>query len=117
MTIHVYEELGNCFFLLNLYRLLSQVRMSPSAPNAPYAHRVCVCVIGLVRAIDPIERVFFVLTPVPPEQLRAVNSLVKGASDLPQCILMQQVRLSYTSYCIYVLLSPTSLSILPSANI
>jgi polynucleotide 5'-hydroxyl-kinase GRC3/NOL9 len=53
----------------------------------------CECIgLGIVRTIDPVAHQFFVLTPVPPDQLQRVNTLVKGAMFLPAPTLQRGVR-------------------------
>ena len=51
---------------------------------------LCQCVgLGLVRHIDPVSRKLFVVTPVPPERLGQVNTLLRGSVDLPPSLLQQ----------------------------
>ena len=50
------------------------------------------CIVGVIRAIDRQERVFFLLTPVAPEALESVNLLAKAGVDMPRCLFAQQVR-------------------------
>lgn len=49
------------------------------------------CVAGLCRGIDMEKRLYHILTPVPPEELRTVNCLLVGAVSLPQCVFTSQV--------------------------
>lgn len=49
---------------------------------------------GIIRAVDPIQKVFYVLTPVPLEILRKdVNVFLKGVLEIPPCIITNQVNL------------------------
>ena len=37
------------------------------------------------------KRLYHILTPVPPEELRNVNCLLVGTISIPQCVLKSQV--------------------------
>jgi hypothetical protein len=37
------------------------------------------------------KRLYHILTPMPPEELRTVNCLLVGAVSIPQCIFKSQV--------------------------
>ena len=37
------------------------------------------------------KRLYHILTPLPPEELRNVNCLLVGAISIPQCVLKSQV--------------------------
>lgn len=50
------------------------------------------CVPGVLRGIDMVRGLYFLLTPVDPSILRKVNCLLLGAISLPPCILTTQVR-------------------------
>ena len=54
---------------------------------------VCVCsvLLGVIRSIDPVEKCFFILTPLCQSDLSKVNCLLKGSLDVPRQILMAQV--------------------------
>ncbi|XP_076023277.1 polynucleotide 5'-hydroxyl-kinase NOL9 [Genypterus blacodes] len=52
---------------------------------------VCPCVgFGVLRGIDMMRGLYFLLTPVDPSILRQVNCLLLGAITLPSCILKNQ---------------------------
>lgn len=40
------------------------------------------------------KRLYHILTPVPPEELRNVNCLLVGAISIPQCVLKSQVSVA-----------------------
>uniref|UniRef100_A0A7S2RSR7 NOL9 C-terminal domain-containing protein n=1 Tax=Eucampia antarctica TaxID=49252 RepID=A0A7S2RSR7_9STRA len=43
--------------------------------------------LGIVRSIDLQQRIFYILTPIPPNQLQRVNILVGGQIQLPtECV-------------------------------
>ena len=50
---------------------------------------------GVIRSIDPVEKCFFILTPLCQSDLSKVNCLLKGSLDLPRQILMTQVNTSF----------------------
>nr|XP_033485141.1 polynucleotide 5'-hydroxyl-kinase NOL9 [Epinephelus lanceolatus] len=52
---------------------------------------ICPCVgFGVLRGIDMVRGLYFLLTPVDPSILRKVNCLLLGAISLPSCILTTQ---------------------------
>ncbi|XP_044067655.1 polynucleotide 5'-hydroxyl-kinase NOL9 [Siniperca chuatsi] len=52
---------------------------------------ICPCVgFGVLRGIDTVRGLYFLLTPVDPSILRKVNCLLLGAISLPSCILTTQ---------------------------
>ncbi|XP_054465538.1 polynucleotide 5'-hydroxyl-kinase NOL9 [Anoplopoma fimbria] len=52
---------------------------------------ICPCVgFGVLRGIDMVRGLYFLLTPVDPSILRKVNCLLLGAISLPACILTTQ---------------------------
>ncbi|XP_006885979.1 PREDICTED: polynucleotide 5'-hydroxyl-kinase NOL9 [Elephantulus edwardii] len=52
---------------------------------------LCDCVgFGICRGIDMEKRLYHILTPVPPEELRDVNCLLVGAVSIPQCVFKNQ---------------------------
>ncbi|KAJ0064817.1 hypothetical protein NL108_015590, partial [Boleophthalmus pectinirostris] len=56
-------------------------------PQAP----LCPCVgFGILRGIDVIRGLYYLLTPVDPSILRNVNCLLLGAISLPSCIVTTQ---------------------------
>ncbi|XP_033826171.1 polynucleotide 5'-hydroxyl-kinase NOL9 [Periophthalmus magnuspinnatus] len=56
-------------------------------PQAP----LCPCVgFGILRGIDVVRGLYYLLTPVDPSVLRSVNCLLVGAISLPSCIVKTQ---------------------------
>lgn len=56
--------------------------------NPPYE-----CIgYGIVRAVDPEEKVFYILTPEPRHRLSKVNALIKGNVNIPEVLLKKPVR-------------------------
>uniref|UniRef100_A0A6B0VEE9 Putative 5'-hydroxyl-kinase nol9 n=1 Tax=Ixodes ricinus TaxID=34613 RepID=A0A6B0VEE9_IXORI len=48
---------------------------------------------GLVRAVDPAEKVFYIFSPEPRERLSQVNALVTGDIHLPDAVLFSQAQM------------------------
>ncbi|KAB1268826.1 Polynucleotide 5'-hydroxyl-kinase NOL9 [Camelus dromedarius] len=57
---------------------------------------VCFVCQGICRGIDMERRLYHILTPVPPEELRNVNCLLVGAISVPQCVFKSQRGLEGT---------------------
>lgn len=52
---------------------------------------LCPCVgFGIIRGVDMVRGLYFLLTPVDPIILRNVNCLLLGAISLPSCVLTSQ---------------------------
>lgn len=45
---------------------------------------------GIIRGIDPIKKLFYLITPEPPECLQSVNALLKGHINLPEKLFIMQ---------------------------
>ncbi|XP_063001270.1 polynucleotide 5'-hydroxyl-kinase NOL9 isoform X1 [Elgaria multicarinata webbii] len=53
---------------------------------------ICDCLgFGIVRGVDMDKRLYYILTPVAPENLRLVNCLLIGNIPIPNCIFLSQV--------------------------
>ncbi|XP_033123660.1 polynucleotide 5'-hydroxyl-kinase NOL9-like [Anneissia japonica] len=51
---------------------------------------ICECIgIGVIRGIDPVNEVFYILTPVAEQQLHNVNLLMGGTIPVPKQLLEQ----------------------------
>ena len=44
--------------------------------------------VGIVRNIDPVEKLLFVLTPLGLDDLKQVNTLLKGNLEIPAALLL-----------------------------
>ena len=44
---------------------------------------------GIVRNIDPVNKLFFILTPVPRPDLQRLNTLLKGNLEVPASMFLQ----------------------------
>lgn len=49
--------------------------------------------LGLIKLIDPERRCFYIVTPVPPEKLKNVNTIVRGSLEFPASILVKVQQL------------------------
>lgn len=58
---------------------------------------ISMCLQGICRGIDMEKKLYHILTPVPPEELRNVNCLLVGAISIPQCVLKGQVSVAPTN--------------------
>ena len=47
---------------------------------------------GIIRGIDPVQKMFYVITSLSGEDLQSVNTLVKGSVTLPEQLQMDQVK-------------------------
>lgn len=50
---------------------------------------------GLVRAICMKQKAFYILTPLPPDQLAEINCLVKGTVDIMDLIVTEVQCIGY----------------------
>ncbi|XP_029911115.1 polynucleotide 5'-hydroxyl-kinase NOL9 [Myripristis murdjan] len=70
---------------------LGEKVMSRGGPVLLSQAPICPCVgFGVLRGIDMVRGLYFLLTPVAPSILRNVNCLLLGAISLPACILATQ---------------------------
>ncbi|XP_013359709.1 PREDICTED: polynucleotide 5'-hydroxyl-kinase NOL9 [Chinchilla lanigera] len=82
---------------LGLCRILDDVHGYTRGPILLAQTPICDCVgFGLCRGIDMEKRLYHILTPVPPEELRSVNCLLVGAVSIPQCVFTSQRGLEGT---------------------
>nr|KAF6444626.1 nucleolar protein 9 [Molossus molossus] len=76
---------------VGLCRILDDVRGYASGPVLLAQTPVCDCLgFGICRGIDMEKRLYHILTPVAPEELRNVNCLLVGAISIPHCVLKSQ---------------------------
>lgn len=51
---------------------------------------ICECIgLGIIRAIDPVQHLFYVVTPVPLKDLVKVNTIMKGEIEIPTLALLE----------------------------
>ncbi|KAM8790264.1 polynucleotide 5'-hydroxyl-kinase NOL9 [Rhynchonycteris naso] len=76
---------------VGLCKILDDVGGYVNGPILLAQTPICDCLgFGVCRGIDMEKRLFHILTPVPPEELRTVNCLLVGAISIPRCVLKNQ---------------------------
>ncbi|XP_004705516.1 polynucleotide 5'-hydroxyl-kinase NOL9 [Echinops telfairi] len=76
---------------VGLCKIQDDVRGYVNGPILLAQTPLCDCVgFGICRGIDVEKRLYHILTPVPPEELRSVNCLLIGAISVPQCVFKNQ---------------------------
>lgn len=50
--------------------------------------------LGIVRNVDPVRKVLYVLTPLPLDTLQRVNTLLKGNLEIPAALLLSTKKLN-----------------------
>ncbi|KAM9687704.1 polynucleotide 5'-hydroxyl-kinase NOL9 isoform 1-T1 [Trichechus inunguis] len=82
---------------VGLCKIQDDVRGYVNGPILLAQTPLCDCVgFGICRGIDMEKRLYHILTPVPPEELRDVNCLLIGAVSIPQCVFKSQRGLEGT---------------------
>uniref|UniRef100_A0A2K6GHS5 Polynucleotide 5'-hydroxyl-kinase NOL9 n=1 Tax=Propithecus coquereli TaxID=379532 RepID=A0A2K6GHS5_PROCO len=80
-----------------LCKILDDVRGYTNGPILLAQTPICDCLgFGICRGIDMEKRLYHILTPVPPEELRTVNCLLVGAVSVPHCVFKNQHGLEGT---------------------
>ncbi|EMP25920.1 Polynucleotide 5'-hydroxyl-kinase NOL9 [Chelonia mydas] len=76
---------------VGLCRILDEVRCQTDGPVLLTQTPVCDCLgFGIIRGIDMERKLYHILTPVPPENLRLVNCLLLGNITVPDCVFTNQ---------------------------
>ncbi|XP_069466470.1 polynucleotide 5'-hydroxyl-kinase NOL9 [Ambystoma mexicanum] len=76
---------------VGLCSLPDDVRFQSDVPVFLSQTPVCDCFgFGIVRGIDLEKKVYYILTPVPPQRLRLVNCLLIGSITVPHSIFKNQ---------------------------
>ncbi|XP_027964257.1 polynucleotide 5'-hydroxyl-kinase NOL9 isoform X2 [Eumetopias jubatus] len=82
---------------VGLCKILDDVRGYANGPILLAQTPICDCLgFGICRGIDMEKRLYHILTPVSPEELRNVNCLLVGAISIPQCVFKSQHGLEGT---------------------
>nr|XP_009677090.1 PREDICTED: polynucleotide 5'-hydroxyl-kinase NOL9 isoform X1 [Struthio camelus australis] len=95
-VIHTDVAPTNIMYAVNaswvgLCRIPDEVRSQTDGPVLLTQTPVCDCLgFGIVRGVDMEKKLYHILTPVPPENLRLVNCLLLGNIAVPNCILVSQ---------------------------
>ncbi|XP_019367080.1 PREDICTED: polynucleotide 5'-hydroxyl-kinase NOL9, partial [Gavialis gangeticus] len=76
---------------VGLCRIPDEVRCQTDGPVLLTQTPVCDCLgFGIVRGVEMEKKLYHILTPVPPENLRVVNCLLLGNIAIPSCVLLNQ---------------------------
>uniref|UniRef100_A0A8C5KU06 Polynucleotide 5'-hydroxyl-kinase NOL9 n=1 Tax=Jaculus jaculus TaxID=51337 RepID=A0A8C5KU06_JACJA len=76
---------------VGLCKIVDDMRGYTKGPILLAQNPICDCLgFGICRGIDMEKRLYHILTPLPPEELRTVNCLLIGTVSIPQCILTNQ---------------------------
>uniref|UniRef100_A0A8C8VNQ1 Polynucleotide 5'-hydroxyl-kinase NOL9 n=1 Tax=Pelusios castaneus TaxID=367368 RepID=A0A8C8VNQ1_9SAUR len=76
---------------VGLCKILDEVRSQTDGPVLLTQTPVCDCLgFGIIRGVDMERKLYHILTPVPPENLRLVNCLLLGNINIPDCIFTNQ---------------------------
>jgi len=63
--------------------------VKPPAVDSSY------CVgVGMIKMIDVERRLFYIVTPVSPTDLKQVNTLVRGSLELPPSIIIKEATIN-----------------------
>ncbi|XP_074970011.1 polynucleotide 5'-hydroxyl-kinase NOL9 [Phalacrocorax aristotelis] len=95
-VIHTDVAPTNIMYAVNaswvgLCRIPDEIRCQTDGPVLLTQTPVCDCLgFGIVRGVEMERKLYHVLTPVPPENLRLVNCLLLGNIAIPNCVLVGQ---------------------------
>ncbi|XP_064381419.1 polynucleotide 5'-hydroxyl-kinase NOL9 isoform X2 [Dromaius novaehollandiae] len=95
-VIHTDVAPTNIMYAVNaswvgLCRIPDEVRSQTDGPVLLTQTPVCDCLgFGIVRGVEMEKKLYHILTPVPPENLRLVNCLLLGSVAVPNCIFVSQ---------------------------
>uniref|UniRef100_A0A8B9E9S5 Nucleolar protein 9 n=1 Tax=Anser cygnoides TaxID=8845 RepID=A0A8B9E9S5_ANSCY len=95
-VIHTDVAPTNIMYAVNaswvgLCRIPDEIRCQTDGPVLLTQTPVCDCLgFGIVRGVEMEKKLYHVLTPVPPENLRLVNCLLLGNIAIPNCVLVSQ---------------------------
>ncbi|KAM4872277.1 polynucleotide 5'-hydroxyl-kinase NOL9 isoform 2-T2 [Thomomys bottae] len=82
---------------VGLCRIMDDISGYTRGPILLAQTPICDCVgFGLCRGVDMEKRVYHIITPVPPEELKTVNCLLVGSVNIPPCIFCSQRGLEGT---------------------
>ncbi|CAI5782667.1 CLP1_P domain-containing protein [Podarcis lilfordi] len=77
---------------VGLCQVPDQVPCNADGPVLLMHTPICNCLgFGIVRGVDTDKKLYHILTPVAPQNLRFVNCLLIGSIPIPNCIFLNQV--------------------------
>ncbi|KAM3659573.1 polynucleotide 5'-hydroxyl-kinase NOL9 isoform 2-T2 [Ammospiza maritima maritima] len=95
-VIHTDVAPSNIMYAVNaswvgLCCIPEEVRCQSEGPVLLTQTPICDCLgFGIVRGVDMEKKLYHILTPVPPVNLRLVNCLLLGNIAIPNCVLVGQ---------------------------
>uniref|UniRef100_A0A8C3NI11 Nucleolar protein 9 n=1 Tax=Geospiza parvula TaxID=87175 RepID=A0A8C3NI11_GEOPR len=95
-VIHTDVAPSNIMYAVNaswvgLCCIPEEVRCQSEGPVLLTQTPICDCLgFGIVRGVDMEKKLYHILTPVPPANLRLVNCLLLGNIAIPNCVLVGQ---------------------------
>ncbi|XP_072210409.1 polynucleotide 5'-hydroxyl-kinase NOL9 [Excalfactoria chinensis] len=95
-VIHTDVAPTNIMYAVNaswvgLCRIPDEIRCQSAGPVLLTQTPICDCLgFGIVRGVDMEKHLYHILTPVPPQSLRAVNCLLLGNIAVPNCVFVSQ---------------------------
>ncbi|NWX13920.1 NOL9 kinase, partial [Aegotheles bennettii] len=95
-VIHTDVAPTNIMYAVNaswvgLCRIPDEIRCQSNGPVLLTQTPLCDCLgFGVVRGVEMEKKLYHILTPVPPENLRLVNCLLLGNIAIPNCVLVGQ---------------------------
>ncbi|EDL81216.1 nucleolar protein 9 [Rattus norvegicus] len=76
---------------VGLCKIVDDMKGYTRGPILLAQNPICDCLgFGICRGIDMDKRLYHILTPLPPEELRTVNCLLVGTISIPHCIFKNQ---------------------------
>ncbi|XP_034358656.2 polynucleotide 5'-hydroxyl-kinase NOL9 isoform X1 [Arvicanthis niloticus] len=76
---------------VGLCRIVDDMKGYTRGPILLAQNPICDCLgFGICRGIDMDRRVYHILTPLPPEELKTVNCLLVGSISIPHCVFKNQ---------------------------
>ncbi|GAB1289289.1 Polynucleotide 5'-hydroxyl-kinase NOL9 [Apodemus speciosus] len=76
---------------VGLCRIVDDMKGYTQGPILLAQNPICDCLgFGICRGIDMDKRVYHILTPLHPEELKSVNCLLIGSISIPHCIFKNQ---------------------------
>ncbi|XP_031235460.1 polynucleotide 5'-hydroxyl-kinase NOL9 isoform X2 [Mastomys coucha] len=76
---------------VGLCRIVDEMKGYPQGPILLAQNPICDCLgFGICRGIDMEKRLYHILTPLPPEELKTVNCMLVGSISIPHCIFKNQ---------------------------
>lgn len=102
--------LGRLFFKTSFIFLYKQHLMGKKKQGLRYIMHLCILCSGIVRGVDTLRRVVYIITPVPQHLLEDVDLLLQGFIQIPTCLLQVHYVLRFFLLKHYTLKNPLKCS-------